>query len=223
MTTEQTLAAIPGLDKMSRDFRRRLFEVATATGWPPDELAAVLWSESKFDATLVNKDGGATGIAQIMPFVAKALGTSSLAIRLMSPESQLDLVERLLRGKPAWGAPGDTYVRNFIPAAVGKPDDFELARKSSDEPSIVPGVSKGRLFDSNRGLSPNGETISVGDVRSKILKILKQAENKPRLRADEYDGPLARAARSSALKVGLYASVGAGAAYGILRALERFG
>jgi hypothetical protein len=222
MTDERpTLANIPGLAETSRDFRRKLHEVATRTGWPADELAAVLWSESKLDPTNVNPDGGATGIAQIMPFVAKALGTSTLAIRLMNREDQLDLVERLLRGKPSWSVPGDTYVRNFIPAAVGKPDDFELARKDSSEPSIVPNVSKGRLFQSNRSLSRDGETITVGDVRQKILKILENAKSKPRLYADESDPIWVRAARSTAVRVGAVVTVGAGAAYALERVLTR--
>ena len=219
--TDQTLAAIPGLDATSKDFRRMLFEVATRTGWPPDELAAVLWSESKYDPTLVNKDGGATGIAQIMPFVAKILGTSTLAIRMMSREDQLSLVERLLRGKPAWQVPGDTYMRNFIPAAVGKPDDFELARKGSDEESIGPKVTKGRLFEANHGLSRDGAVITVGDVRQKILKLLDQVKNKPRLRADEHDSALVRASRSAWLRAGLFVVAGGGGAYAATKLLER--
>lgn len=211
----KTLAALPGLEKTSPLFRALVVRAGEATGYPADEIAAVMYSESKFAPDIVNTIG-ATGLIQFMPETAKRLGTTAADLAGMSREEQMRFVEKFyaMPGTPKWKLPGDTYVRTFLPAAVGRADDFVLGKRDSDEPSLQPGVSLGKMFAQNPGLA-SGDVITVGSVRQKILRPLAAAEAKPRLSADAPAFSLTlRSLSASAVGVGL----GAAAALYLYRA-----
>jgi hypothetical protein len=209
MSEPRTLPALPGLEQTSFAFKRAILEAADASGFPADEIAAVMYSESKFDPTAYNKDGGAAGLIQFMPFVAEHFGTTTSAILAMSREDQMPLVARFYKGQKKPVLPGDTYVSTFLPAAVGKPDDFVLGKKDSDEPSLVKGVTLGKMYASNHGLDGNKDgAITVGDVRQKILGYLQAASKKPRLPTDGVDPLSVRLATQVGPRVKLFARLG---------------
>lgn len=204
-----TLPNIPGLEATSFAFKRGLVEIGVKTGFPADEIAAVMYRESAFNPAAYNKDGGATGLIQFMPFVAKHLGTSSDELKAMSREEQLSYVERFYKGQKKPVLPGDTYVSTFLPAAVGKPDDFVLGEKDSAEPSLVSGKTLGDIYKVNYGLDVNKDgKITTGDVRRKILDVLDAAAKKPRLTTEGEDPLSQRLASHLSPRVKLFARLG---------------
>jgi hypothetical protein len=204
-----TLPNIPGLEATSFAFKRGLVAIGERTGFPADEIAAVMYRESAFNPAAYNKDGGATGLIQFMPFVAKHFGTSSDELKQMTREQQLSYVERFYAGQKKPVLPGDTYVSTFLPAAVGKPDDYVLGEKDSSAPSLVSGRTLGDIYKVNYGLDVNKDgKITTGDVRRKILSVLETAAKKPRLAADGDDPLSERVKAHIGPRVKLFARLG---------------
>ena len=80
-------------------------------------------SESGLNSKAVNPHGGATGLIQFMPKTAEGLGTSTAALKAMTPLEQLDYVEKfLVQNKKSAGfsssarlSGGDLYALVFLP------------------------------------------------------------------------------------------------------------
>jgi hypothetical protein len=62
----------------------------------PNALMAVMKSESGLNSKAKNPNSSATGLIQFMDATAKGLGTTTAALKRMSPERQLDYVEKYL-------------------------------------------------------------------------------------------------------------------------------
>lgn len=111
--------------KVSPAFRAKVRRMAAWLGVAPDDLMACMAWESgrSFRADVTNMAGsGAVGLIQFMPAVAVQLSTTAAALAAMTPEAQLDVVERYFqpwRGRLA-GLP-DLYMAILWPAAIGKP------------------------------------------------------------------------------------------------------
>ena len=86
----------------------------------------------------------------------------------MTGLQQLAVVEEFY--KPIFGKAkvvGDLYIFTFLPAAVGKPDDFVLAQKGSKE--TIGGLSKGAIYSGNPGFDTTKKGYyTVGDVKAYI-------------------------------------------------------
>src|SRR3546814_9659954 len=111
-------------NKVSAEFREKVFEIAEALQVKPDYLMAVMAFESAetFRPDIKNMAGsGATGLIQIMPATAKGLGTSTGALARLSAVEQLEWVRKDL--KPYSGrliTLSDLYMARSEERRVGK-------------------------------------------------------------------------------------------------------
>lgn len=109
---------------LSDGFYNKVVSIASRIGCSPDDLMAVMNSESGINPQAVNSNGGATGLIQFMPKTAKSLGTSTAQLKKMSAEEQLVYVEKYLTqakrnagfGSKEQIGPGTLYALIFLPA-----------------------------------------------------------------------------------------------------------
>lgn len=124
----------------------------------PHWLMLVMFMESNINHRAVNPKGGATGLIQFMPFVAKALGTSSEKLLNMSNVKQLDFVELYFKKWAKYiDSFTDLYLITFYPAALieKRPDSWNF-------PKIV--------YTYNKGLDRNGDLIiNLGEWKRYML------------------------------------------------------
>lgn len=164
-------------------FQKKLEEVAKRLKVKPSDLLGIMKHESGLKASAVNPYTGATGLIQFMPATAKRMGTSVEALKNMSALEQLDYVEKFY--KPITGKAkdiGDLYMFTFLPAAVGKPDDFVLGARGSNDKLF--GINKNALYIQNKGFDKDNKGYyTVGDVKARIAKFsgskIKINEDKP--------------------------------------------
>jgi peptidoglycan hydrolase-like protein with peptidoglycan-binding domain len=148
------------------DFNKKLNKIADALGVSSKDLLAIMKQESGVDPKAVNKMSGATGLIQFMPDTARRLGTSVEELRTMDAVTQLDYVYKYFRMvgvKPGMGL-GDLYMAVFMPAHVGKDDNFVLGQSGAT------GFS-GKVYAQNKGLDKNKDgAITVADVKSSVQR-----------------------------------------------------
>ena len=105
------------------EFLARVKEIANKINCDYRDLLGVMNSESGLNSKAVNPHGGATGLIQFMPKTAEGLGTSTAALKAMTPLEQLDYVEKfLVQNKKSAGfsssaklSGGDLYALVFLP------------------------------------------------------------------------------------------------------------
>lgn len=138
------------------EFLAKVEEISSKLGIKSEWLMAVMAFESGLNPKSVNNQSGATGLIQFMPSTAKALGTSTSALKSMSNVQQLDYVYKYLvtyKGKMTNLA--HVYLTVFYPAAVGKPDSYVIGAKGS------------KISEQNPALrSSNSGTVTVGSVKT---------------------------------------------------------
>ena len=156
----------PRSTKLGKDFLEKTKQVAQEVGCDYKDLLAVMNSESGLNPAAQNKQGGASGLIQFMPATARAMGTTTDAIRNMSGVQQLDLVKRLiLQNKKMAGLQGQRlnagqlYALIFLPARAQR----EVLTTSSEN-----------YYRCNRGLDANHDgqitSTELGNrVRSKYV------------------------------------------------------
>ncbi|HPT41513.1 MAG TPA: transglycosylase SLT domain-containing protein [Candidatus Gastranaerophilaceae bacterium] len=71
-------------------------EMAQRLNCNPNDLKAIMYSESGCNTAKVNPNGGATGLIQFMPSTARRLGTTTQQLRNMNFEQQLVYVEKYI-------------------------------------------------------------------------------------------------------------------------------
>src|SRR4051812_1834879 len=94
-----TIAAIPGLERKSPAFHRRMWGISQLVQTAVDNIATVMGFETgtTFSPSIRNAAGsGATGLIQFMPSTARSLGTSTDAMAKMTDVAQLDYVAKYL-------------------------------------------------------------------------------------------------------------------------------
>lgn len=131
----------------------------------PNALLAVMNSECGLNPAARNSNGGATGLIQFMPATAKALGTTTDALRNMSAYDQLDYVAKFFKmnmktfkmGDGPMSA-ADLYSLIFLPARANR--------------EVL--TSKGENFYSaNAGLDMDGDgKITKSDLNKRINKCM---------------------------------------------------
>ena len=149
----------PGIEKLSQPFRTKAESIADRLGANRDDFYRVMHFETggEMSPATTNRAGsGATGLIQFMPETAKRLGTTTEALAKMTPEQQLDYVERYLEPyKGKIGTLKDLYMAVLYPAAVGKSEDTVLF-----SPDKTPAA-----YRQNAGLDAgNKGYVTVGDA-----------------------------------------------------------
>lgn len=107
---------------LSNAFYNKVIQIAQKLNCSPNDLMALMYSESKLSTTTVNPKSQATGLIQFMPDTARGLGTNIAALKKMSAEEQLNYVEKyLLSAKKSRGFgnrqldPGTLYALAYVP------------------------------------------------------------------------------------------------------------
>lgn len=116
--------------KVSPIFRARVQWIAEQLNLSPDDImACIAWESGRtFSASIRNMAGsGATGLIQFMPATARALGTSTDALAMMTAEDQLNYVYRYFEPfKGKLQNLSDIYMAILWPKAVGEPEEYVL-------------------------------------------------------------------------------------------------
>ena len=167
LTKARTGMQMSGLDPA---FQAKAQQVANNLGVSLEDLIGIMNHESGLNPAIPNPYTGAVGLIQFMPNTAKSLGTSIDALKNMSAIEQLDYVEKFY--KPVAGKAkdiGDLYMYTFLPAAVGKPDDFVLGASGSG--IKVFGINQDALYNQNKVFDADKKGYyTVGDVKRRIAK-----------------------------------------------------
>lgn len=147
-------------------FVAKVKDIALRLGIEPAWLMVVFYIETaagkykRIDHRVSNALG-ATGLIQFMPATMRSLGTTGMALKLMSNVQQLDYVYRYLsvyRSKMKTLA--DVYLAVFFPLAIGKPDSWVLQTASLSAAKIA---CWNPLYDLNRD-----KQLTVGEVKTKL-------------------------------------------------------
>ena len=163
--------AIPGVETLTPAFRTKVDQVARRLRMDPQHLLTVMSFETAgtFDPAVRNEAGsGATGLIQFMPKTARQLGTTTDDLARMTPEQQLDYVERYLR--PYAGrmrTQQDAYMAVLSPSAIGKPASQVLFAQGT------------RAYELNKALDPaQTGRVTIGDTMRSVGRHL-QASGTP--------------------------------------------
>jgi hypothetical protein len=146
--------------KVSPQFARKVVAMSGTLGCDPSHLMSAMAFETgeTFSPRVRNPTSGATGLIQFMPDTARALGTMTDALALMTAEQQLDFVAQYFR--PYAGrlhSLSDVYMVILWPKAVGKPDDYVLFGGETKQ------------YAQNKGLDFNHDgTVTKAEAAAKV-------------------------------------------------------
>ena len=176
ITTKQDVAST-SKDKSvnGKLFHDRLKAIAKDLGVDRSNLLRIMEMESGMDPAARNKKSGARGLIQFMPKTALGtFGKTADWIATLTAYDQLLYVWNFYRlNKLPRGANlGDMYIVTFMPAALGKPDDFALGKKNAYGKKAWD-VDMGENWDQNDLFAAEAERngrdyFTVGDVKKVI-------------------------------------------------------
>lgn len=157
--------------KVSPLFREKVRAISARLGNDPNDLMTCMAFESgkSFSPSKKNAAGsGATGLIQFMPATAKALGTTTAALALMTAEQQLDWVEKYFQPyKGKLSSLADLYMAILWPAAVGKPMEYVLWDKAT----------RPTTYRQNAGLDANKDgVITKAECSAKLYAIKAEGQ-----------------------------------------------
>jgi hypothetical protein len=152
---------------LSDGFFRELKAISSRLQCDPEDLLAVMLSESDVNPAAQNPHGKATGLIQFMPATLRGLGWTAGPdeFRKLTADEQLPYVERYYR--PHTGrltSSGRLYQATFMPATL----------KNSDESTVLAGANGPRTqaYTQNKGLDINKDgVITVSDLTARINKV----------------------------------------------------
>jgi hypothetical protein len=163
------------IDKASRhvadamSFEQKVREVATELEVAPEWLMAVMYSESKFDAAVMNHRGsGAVGLIQWMPATAKELGVSISELKALNHVEQLDYVYKYLdsvrKRYRNYDSLTDLYLAILYPRALQGDYCYTLYATPS------------KKYKQNVGLDENKDgRVTVSDIDKRMQRIFPTA------------------------------------------------
>ena len=146
---------------LSDAFYNKVVQVAKNVKCSPNDLMALMYSESGIDPAKSNNNG-ATGLIQFMPSTAKSLGTSTAALKNMSAVEQMNYVEKLIKNMKKSAGYSDSatldagtlYALIFLPAYANK----EVLASKGD-----------KYYASNKGLDTNKDgKITKADLANRL-------------------------------------------------------
>ena len=153
---------------LSDGFYNKVVEISQRIGCDPNDLMGLMYSESGLDSTTTNSIG-ATGLIQFLPNTAESLGTNSAQLKAMTPEQQLDYVERHLisckrqagiRDEQRIGR-GTLYALVFLPARA---NNNVLTQRGEN------------YYDQNTALDvDNNGIITKSDLNARICSKIREA------------------------------------------------
>lgn len=160
-----TTQPIIGSEKLTPTFTAKATEVANRLQMNPQDLLRIISFETggTFNPAERNRAGsGATGLIQFTEQTAKALGTTTEALAKMTPEQQLDYVEKYLTPyKGKLGNLKDAYLAVLKPAALGQGLDAPLFTREHDP----------LAYRQNAGLDTGGKgQVTVGDALGAVMR-----------------------------------------------------
>ncbi len=145
------------------EFLKKVKAIAKRLNCDYRDLLGVMNSESGINAAAKNPHGSATGLIQFIESTARSLGTTTAALRKMSPIKQLDYVEKcLMNSKRSAGfssshrlSAGELYALIFLPARANR--------------EVL--TTKGEAYYSaNKGLDKNKDgKITKSELGSRVI------------------------------------------------------
>lgn len=159
------------------EFVKKLKTVAQNLRIDPDDLAAIIYTESRGRASAINKFDVSVGLIGFTRGTAESLKTTKERIAQMSAIDQLDLVEQYYRRigvKPGMNR-GQIYMLTFLPAFVNSPDNTVLGKENGGNLVLPSGreskLSMHKIWFQNPmfGKSRNQSYFTVGDVKRAIM------------------------------------------------------
>jgi hypothetical protein len=137
------------------------------------DLMGLMASESGLRPDADN--GSHVGLIQFSATSAAAAGTTQADLKKMSRAEQMPYVQKYLENAklPKGASAGQLYTAVFLPAFVGKPDDFVIASADGSQPDGYP-ESKS-WYRSNKGLDMNNDgKLTIQELGERIQKKKKE-------------------------------------------------
>jgi len=157
-------------------FEDKVRKVSKKLSIPPEWLMSVMYSESKFDASVSNvKGSGATGLIQWMPSTAKDFDITVAKLRNLNHNEQLDFVYKYMnRVRKKYGQfknLTEVYLAILYPKAIG--EDFCYTLYASPSKSYTMNT----ILDENK----DGR-VTVKDIDDRMKRIFRTAymEDRPK-------------------------------------------
>lgn len=181
------------------NFFKKLDNICKEANVKPEDVLLIMTLESGLNPSAVNKDGGASGLVQFMPFILKkykydASKYDNKSFNQLSGEEQLDTIalhlKNLSRGKAIKSA-AQLYIGNFFPVALytsgvqSMNPNAPIVEKNPTRQKYksVSIEFERKAYASNSGLDyDNDGIITYGDIDKKMKnaansKIYKDAVN----------------------------------------------
>lgn len=161
-------------------FVRKVEEISLRLSIHPDAMMGTLWIESEFNKAALNQQSGAFGLNQCLPSTLKRLGLNRAIVERMTGTQQLERVVyeyfEPYAGKMI--RPVDVYLANFYPVAIGKTDNYVIAREGQNAYRF------NQIIDT--GYGDNDGRLEVFDVRhylnARLWNALKSHRKNPKYR-----------------------------------------
>ncbi len=150
-------------------FEQKVRVISRALAVAPEWLMAVMYAESGFDPTIMNRQGsGAVGLIQFMPATAGELKVSTSRLREMAPLTQLDYVhayfEQVRRRYGPYQDLTDLYLAVLYPKARGQDFCYTLYARPS------------QAYRQNAGLDENRDgRVTITDIDRRLRRLFPQA------------------------------------------------
>ena len=150
-------------------FASKVRDVSSMLGVAPEWLMAVMYMESKFDASVYNyKGSGAVGLIQFMPSTALDMNITSYRLSQMNHLQQLEYVymylDKVKQRNGAFNSLTDLYLGILYPKARGQESCYTLFSRPS------------KAYRQNSGLDENRDgRVTVGDIDRRLQRLFPTA------------------------------------------------
>lgn len=150
-------------------FEKKVREIGYQLGVPPEWLMAVMYSESRFDAAVLNHKGsGATGLIQIMPATAKDLNVSIQRLKRMSHVQQLEYVYLYLQQVRERYGEYDTLTDLYLAILYPKARKQDICYTLYAKPT--------QSYKQNSGLDEDRDgRVTVSDIDRRMARLYPYA------------------------------------------------
>lgn len=150
-------------------FQKKVEEISQMLGVRPEWLMAVMYSESKFDASVLNHKGsGATGLIQFMPATASDMNISLQRLGRMTHLQQLEYVYMYLQKARERYGDYDSLTDLYLAVLYPK------ARKQEYCYTLYANPTK--AYTQNRGLDENKDgRVTISDIDRRMKRLYPTA------------------------------------------------